>query len=54
MSFPLEGASSMPKYRPIDYTIDLASNMPYSPIYSLVENKLKVLRKYLNNSLNKG
>ncbi len=52
--FDNKNASKLPTNRSLDYTIEITGDPPYGPIYNLSANKLKVLRKYLNNALAKG
>ena len=46
--------SKLPIFKSSDYTIKTNSNPPYSLIYNLSANELKILRKYLNDALAKG
>jgi hypothetical protein len=53
--FLIEAIDILPNYYIIEYYIDLEPGFQllYSPIYTLLERELEVLREYLNTSLEK-
>jgi hypothetical protein len=51
-----KNAYTLPKHQPYNCTIDLVEGvqLPFEPIYNLSQDKLAMLRKYINENLEKG
>ena len=52
--FSEEEADKLPPRGHSEHAIEMTADPPYGPIYSLPEKELKVLREYLDDSLQKG
>src|SRR5450755_1107161 len=54
--FSKKATNQLPPYRPCDHTIPLIKSKqpPFGPLYGMSLDKLKVLRKYLDDNLIKG
>ena len=46
----------LPPYRPYDHRVPVQENakLPFSRLYSMLQNELEVLKKYLDDNLRKG
>jgi hypothetical protein len=53
--FKKRNASTLPKHRPYDYTIDLVERTqpPFGPIYTLSQDELATPCEYLNENFEK-
>jgi hypothetical protein len=54
--FEKRNVDTLPKHRPYNYTIDLVegAQLPFGPIYNLLQNKLAMFHEYFNENLEKG
>lgn len=54
--FSRKEADKLPEHRPYDHHLKLepGKQPPFGPLYSMSQNELKVLRKYLDEHLDKG